>query len=246
MAWIKVYDVTGDPKYLSAAEDIYADLLTGFGTPCGGQWWTKKRAQVNSINNELFLAVAASLANRVHEKQSYYQDHASKQAYFLHNANLLNSNNTIVDGLTLNCFPEGDVFTYNQGVILGAYVEMHTLTQDPAYIDRATVIAGGALRHLVDENGILTEMVDYPSDDHTACQFKGIFARNLAILHSTGASPDSAHYASFLRNNADSIWRTDRDYEGRLGSEWQGPVDNPSAASHSSALDCLVAAAQVS
>jgi len=38
MAWIKVYDVTQDAKYLDAAKDIFTDLLTGLGATCGGQW----------------------------------------------------------------------------------------------------------------------------------------------------------------------------------------------------------------
>ena len=43
LAWIKVYDLTGEPQYLDAASDLFDDMVTGWDTPCGGIWWDKKR-----------------------------------------------------------------------------------------------------------------------------------------------------------------------------------------------------------
>lgn len=42
LAWIRVYDATGEPQYLDAAADIFEDMKGGWSTPCGGGiWWDK-------------------------------------------------------------------------------------------------------------------------------------------------------------------------------------------------------------
>jgi hypothetical protein len=40
LAWIQVYDVTGDTKYLDTASSIFEDAKAAWGTtPCGGGIW---------------------------------------------------------------------------------------------------------------------------------------------------------------------------------------------------------------
>jgi predicted alpha-1,6-mannanase (GH76 family) len=40
LAWIKVYDVTGETKYLDTAATIFEDAKSAWGTsPCGGLWY---------------------------------------------------------------------------------------------------------------------------------------------------------------------------------------------------------------
>jgi uncharacterized protein YyaL (SSP411 family) len=42
LAWIKVFDVTGDTQYLDTASTIFEDAKNAWGqTPCGGLWWDK-------------------------------------------------------------------------------------------------------------------------------------------------------------------------------------------------------------
>ncbi|KAK0796945.1 hypothetical protein LTR59_004747 [Friedmanniomyces endolithicus] len=225
MAFIKVYDVTGSKAYLSAAEDIFEDLRTGLNATCGGQWWNKDPAHVNSINNELFID-------------------AEKQANWFLNAGLLTKNNTFHDGLHLaTCTAEGPIFSYNQGVILGALVELSKLTGNSSWLDHAAKTANATIRRLVDHNGIFTETGEYPTHGTTVGQFKGVFARNLAYLQSVRGDES---YVALLTKSADSIWEHDRDENGFLGPDWQGPIYGISAAAQGSALDCLIAAAAVS
>jgi predicted alpha-1,6-mannanase (GH76 family) len=244
MAWIRVFDLTGNATYLGASQDIFEDMQNGEGATCGGHWWSTNRTENESIANTLYLAVSASLANRVPDQQRMYEDITTSQYSWFIGSGLMSSDNTINDGLNLtNCKPGDIVWTYNQGAMIGALIEMNRLAQNESYLDTADRIAHGAMDHLTID-GILTEH-GYPKPlDNVSAQFKGVFVRNLAYLHSM--APD-AEYMSFLQTNADAIWQNARGYDGQIGGNWQGPFDDyVSATSQSSALDCLVAAAAVS
>ncbi|KAF2771301.1 Six-hairpin glycosidase [Teratosphaeria nubilosa] len=244
LAWIDAYDVLGGSQYLQAAEDIFQDLIGGLNGNCGGQWWDRAHTAVNSINNELFTAVAASLGNRINGGPTDYRSYAVSQVEWLLSQNLRNSDGIFQDGLDIDtCSPEGSTWSYNQGVIIGALVELNKLTGNNSYLSTATSIANSALEHMVDANGILTDWADYPSSDDTAAQFKGVFVRNLAKLQTVA---NNNAYVDFLTKNANFIWEHNINPQGQLGADWQGPAKYISAPSHSSAMDCLVAAAMVS
>jgi predicted alpha-1,6-mannanase (GH76 family) len=245
LAWIEAYDVFQDSQYLSAAETIFEDLTTGLNATCGGQWWSKAKQNVNSINNELFIAVAASLANRVQNTNVDYKQYALDQYDWLMSAGLQDSDGLFQDGLTLStCACEGAVWTYNQGVILGALVEMQKMTGNNSYLTQATSIADAVIdSSYLTQNGILNEGNESLNEDQTSAQFKGVFVRNLGKLQ---YAQSNQKYVDFLTKNADSIWNNDQASDQTLGATWQGPVNSVSAASQSSALDCLVAAGQAS
>jgi hypothetical protein len=58
------------------------------------------------------------------------------------------------------------------------------------------------------------------------------------------AFPD-AQYASFIDANGHSIWDNDRGSDYQFGLVWSGPFDVANAATQSSALDALIAAATI-
>lgn len=245
MGWIKAYDVTKDAKYLIAAQDIFEDMLTGQGANCGGIWWSKDHDSNSAISNQLFLAVAASLANRVQNEARKYREVAQKQVDWLLYSGMLNENNTFNDGLeTSNCKLTGPVYSYNQGVILGGLVEMRKLTGDDDYLQQAQNIAMGAIKQLaIPNHGILTD-IGYPEAvDATGAQFKGILVRNLMQLQAVSGREE---FVTFIRHNADTLWMSNRQNDGQFGALWQGPIKSLSAAAQTSALDCLLAAAAVS
>lgn len=243
MGWIKVFDITGNATYLNAAESIFADIEKGDDATCGGHWWSKDDDANTAIGNELYLAVAASLANRVSDQKDYYQNIATAELEWFLNSGMMNSNNTFNDGLNITtCEQIGPVWTYNQGVILGALAELYKATSNDSYLSTASAIAHGAIDQL-SINGILTEHGGVGPLDFTSSQFKGVFVRNLGYLQAVAADDT---YVTFLQANADSIWNQDREDGGQIGPAWQGPYFDATAASQSAALDCLVAAAAVS
>lgn len=177
LGWIRVYDVTGDATYLAMAESIFADMQGGVNGTCGGgTWWSKERAYKNAIANELYLAVAASLANRVSDSGAYLPI-AEGQWEWFYNSGMINSQNLINDGLTINddgtCSNNGEtVWTYNQGVILGGLVELYKANGNDSLLKEASAIAEAAIDAL-SVDGILHESCENDECGLDGPQFKG-------------------------------------------------------------------------
>jgi predicted alpha-1,6-mannanase (GH76 family) len=243
LAWIQAYDVTGTTGYLNTAIDIFTDMKNGSTTPChGGIWWDKKKTYVNAIANELYLSVAAHLANRVpfYSKASYLSIAEAQWSWF-QASGMINSKSLINDGLTSACKNNnGTVWSYNQGVILGALVELNKASPNPTLLTTATSIAKAAIESLSDSNGVLHDPCE-PNCGGDGTQFKGVFMRNLQILQA--AAPYEG-FLSFIATNAASIWSKDRNSRNQLSVNWAGSfVGSANASTQSSALDALVAAA---
>ena len=242
LAWIGAYDLTGDPKYLSMAETIFTAMTTGWDNTCGGgTWWSTKRSYKNAITNELFLSVAAKLANRTTGATSAgYLSWAQKEWAWFKASGMINSANLINDGLNSTCANNhGITWSYNQGVVLGGLVELSQATGDRTLITQAQTIASAVL---APTSGMLTSdgvLVDHGVNGGDAPQFKGIFLRNVMALY---AAAPSAQLKSFVDTNADSIWNHDN-VAFQFGALWQGPVDSADATRQTSALDALIAAA---
>ncbi|GAQ38481.1 hypothetical protein ABZX51_011004 [Aspergillus tubingensis] len=243
LAWIQAYDLTQDRRYLDTAVNIFSDMAAGWDTTCGGIWWDKSHTGNNAIENELFLSVAAHLGRRNTDNASYYLDWALKEWDWFENSGLINSQNTINDGLDLTSCQNnnGTVWSYNQGVILGGLVELSQLVSNTSYIATAQRIADAAIQTLSDANGVLKESCD-PNCTGDAPQFKGILMRNLQMLYQ--ASPEDG-VKQFLQQNANSIWQNDRGDGNQLGPVWSGPFTAADASTQSSACEALVAAAAI-
>ncbi|KAL1888784.1 hypothetical protein Sste5346_009338 [Sporothrix stenoceras] len=262
LAWIRAFDVTGTASYLSMAESIFADMQTGAQpASCGGGiWWSKDRTYKNAIANELYLAVAASLANRATsaaDKASYLATAVAQWNWFK-GSGMINSKGTINDGLTINsdgtCVNNGQtVWSYNQGVVLGGLVELHRANADPTLIPAAAAIANAAIDTL-STGGILHESCEANGGNcgGDGPTFKGVFLRNLHYLQQESTLDASTARAlkAYILQNADSIWATDRvNGSNQLGLVWSGPPTaggSPTAATHGAAMDCLVGAVAAS
>jgi len=199
-------DRTGNRAYLSMAETIFANIATEWdNTTCGGGvWWEKPNNYKNAIANELFLSVAASLANHTTGSTSAsYLAWAQKEWEWFKASGMINSRNLINDGLTSKnpaaCTNNGqNTWSYNQGVILGRLVELYKADKDSTLLPQAAAIANAAIAHLT-VNGIL---VDSSVSGNDAPQFNGVFTRNLMALYSVAPSPA---YKTFVDANANSI-----------------------------------------
>lgn len=247
LAWIASYDLTNDSRYLSMAQSIFADMTRGWDSTCGGGiWWSKDRQYKNAIANELFFSVAAHLASRAPAPPNSpsYRLWADREWQWFQGSGMINARHLINDGLAIDpatstCRNNGNtVWTYNQGVILGALDEWSVTVNDPSLVTAAQQIADAALIHLTDGYGILHESCE-PKCGNDGVQFKGVFMRNLGVLNAAVHKP---FYSTSIQINANSIWSADQAPGNQFGVVWSGPPSSLGAGTQSSALDTLVAA----
>ena len=247
LAWIDAYDLTSQPQYLAMARSIFTDMSGGWDDTCGGGiWWSKDRNYKNAIANELFFSVAASLARRgTDAERAQASEWTAKEWAWFRASGMIKNDHLVNDGLIIDkadgtCRNNGrTVWTYNQGVVLGALTEWSRASHDPNMLMDARILADAGLAHLADDASILHDPCE-PQCGADANQFKGIFMRNLRQLNQQVQEP---RYRAFFARNAASIWETDRTPGNELGVVWTGPVAQINAGTHSSALDTIVAAA---
>ena len=247
LAWIDAYDLTAQSQYLAMARSIFTDMAGAWDSTCGGGiWWSKDRNYKNAIANELFFAVSASLARRgADAERAIAAGWATKEWAWFQASGMINNDHLVNDGLIIDktdntCRNNGrTVWTYNQGVVLGALTEWSRATHDPNLLTEARILADAGISHLADDAGILHDPCE-PQCGADANQFKGIFMRNLRQLNQQVQEP---RYRAFSARNAASIWDSDRTSADEFGVVWTGPVAQVNAGTQSSALDALVAAA---
>jgi predicted alpha-1,6-mannanase (GH76 family) len=242
LAWVDAYDLTGKAKYLEMAASIFDDMSGGWDNTCGGGiWWSKERHYKNAIANELFLDVAAHLANRTTDTQrkTKYLSWADMEWQWFANSSMIASDHQINDGLTSACQNnQKTVWSYNQGVILGGLAELSRQPDHKALLFPAQQIADAAILHLGDSRGILHDPCE-PKCSEDSTQFKGIFMRNLAILEQR---KHARRYRKFFAKNTKSLLTKATNPDASFGSVWSGPPAPADASTQSSALDALNAA----
>lgn len=237
LTWIKAYDLTGDSRYLEQAKSIFWDMTRGWDNVCGGGlYWHKRELNYkNAITNSLFLSVAAKLSLRS-PTDPRYRDWATRSWQWFNQTGMINAKNLVNDGLNSECRNNDQTtWTYNQGVLIGALVDLHRLTDDPTMLKQAEAIADAAIVDLA-PNGILREPCESKNDcGDDAPQFKGVMLRNLAELYAVSPKPT---YREFINRNAQSIWNN-RNATNQFGLSWSTAPDKTDAKRQSSAIDAL-------
>ncbi|PMD30071.1 glycoside hydrolase family 76 protein [Hyaloscypha variabilis F] len=255
LAWIKVYDVTGDVTYLNKAAEIYEDPKSVWNTtPCsGGIWWDFAKTAVNAIANELFFTASVKLANRIPSNSEYFPMAMEAYNWFIASG-MINSKDIINDGLNFQVSPcvnnGAEGWTYNQGVILSGLAELTWSTGDPKYNDLANTLATASMAHYANNSALILHEPCEPNCDSDLSQFKGIYGRNIQFLVNRAdilPADLKSHFIEFLQNNANDIWANDKGVNNQLGLVWSGEANVVATVeTQSSALDAIVGAAAVS
>jgi predicted alpha-1,6-mannanase (GH76 family) len=246
--WVTAYDLTGDQKYLDMAGTI-ADFMHGFWDPstCGGGiWWNEERTYKNAVTNGQWVRLTAELHNRIPGDTAWLERSREAWDWYV-GSGMINAEGLVNDGLTDDCASNNDtVWSYNQGLAIGAPLELWRATGDPELLAAAQRLADAALEsdELVTD-GVLTESCDplgRTCDDNQK-QFKGIFMRYFTELADTTGS---SRYAEFVDRQAETIWANDRDSSERLGLRWTGASTEASPnvfdwRTQASALSALIA-----
>ncbi|KAK3379423.1 glycoside hydrolase family 76 protein [Lasiosphaeria ovina] len=246
LAMIRMFDITKDQQYLNMSILDEAYMYSYWtNTNCGGGMYVDIRAETykNAIANELYMKLAASLHNRIPGDTEYLAKAETAYNWFMASG-MINGDNLINDGLAENgagvCYNNAlPIWTYNQGVILGASVELYIATQNQSYVVEARKIADAVLSSgAMTRDGVLTEPCEAADTCNNDQQiFKGIFAYNLAELNSVlSDSP----YTAYLAQNAETAWSNDRNSKDLYDVSWAGPFRNSTIAKQASAVGLLV------
>ncbi|APX32035.1 glycoside hydrolase family 76 [Brachybacterium sp. P6-10-X1] len=248
LTWITTYDLTGDQKYLDMAVTI-GEFMKDFWDPstCGGGiWWNEERTYKNAVTNGQWIRLTAELHNRIPGDTAWLESSQVAWDWYLASG-MINEEGLLNDGLTDACENNGDhVYTYNQGLAIGAALELWRATEDPDLLEKARYFADSALAEgALFSDGILTEWTDVlgetTNDNHK--QFKGIFLRYLMDLADT---TDDVRYRDVVATQAATIWEQDRTIDDRLGVRWAGASTEASPnvfdwRTQASALSALIA-----
>jgi predicted alpha-1,6-mannanase (GH76 family) len=160
----------------------------------GGVYWTPRNGNRNTVST----ANAALVGLRL-----YALDRNPALVYWARrmldwlNACLLGADGLYADHVDSTGTVRGSEWSYNQGTVLGAYLELYETTHDPAALARAEAIADAALAHFA-PRWLVTEPPE----------FAAIFFRRLLELAAVDKRQSYVAAAEAYGTNA---WNTVRD-----------------------------------
>lgn len=218
MAWlglssIRAYQNTKDNKYLDAAKVLWQDILTGINNNDGRSLsWSKPTPLFkNTPANGPAIIMGLRLFNLTNDKA--YRDTAVMFYNWLLPTLINPANGISWDGIKSGEL-ERAIYTYNQGLFIGASVEMFKLTADKQYLAHAIKTARGSVNSSVlSPNGILR-----PEGQGDGGLFKGIFVRYFVELIKLKeiAKEDKIFLLNYLIKNAETLYSSGIDYHSLL------------------------------
>ena len=199
LASLRAHELTGDQEYLDVAELLWSDIKGGLSD--GAFSWNKDCSP--GCKNTIANTPAIILGARLHGWRSNPQDFQTVQSvYAFVKARLVDpTTGAVWDGLDpFSGVVDKRVFSYNQGMFIGAGLELYKLTRNAAYLDDAMRTAS----HTLDRqspNGMIFASETGGKDGGL---FKGILVRYLALLAREGDIPAATRvrYVNAIKQNA--------------------------------------------
>ena len=184
LSFARIFELFGLQEFLQSAKDILNwSWKTGWdssGTCKGGMWFDNNFNAKQTITNVQMYHLAAKLY-RLTNDTTFKRKYEMIENYIFTN-NLINSSTYLLsDGIDLSsCHPSDSVgYTYETGIMIGAFSEMFKITQNESYLNLADKMTTAAIKYNSNSNGIFTEKNCDPNCNDDAKMFKGVFVRNL-------------------------------------------------------------------
>ncbi|MCW1734355.1 glycoside hydrolase family 76 protein [Anaerorudis cellulosivorans] len=222
LAMLRAYQTTGDEKFKTAALEVWEDIKTGWNENAGGgiAWKKDQPYSKNACSN----GPASILASRLYQLFGNESDKEwALKIYEWEKETLFNpANGAVYDHIDSRTgyIQKKWIFTYNQGTFLGAALELYKITGEKDYLNDAMKAADYTLTNLIDSNdGLLKD-----EGNGDGGLFKGIFVRYFTqlILNPDISSVDRTRYVTFLKFNAETLWRYGTDKQRLLfGTYWK-------------------------
>jgi len=230
LACLRAHVATGDAAFLDAASLLWTDIqgawnLTGAN---GGLAWRKTQTDYKNTPANAPAVILAARLYRLNKKAADLE--WAKRIYTWLRATLVDASSGLVwDGINREGNGQIDKhwkFTYNQGIFIGAALELYKITGDQTYLNDAIRTADYAISNFT-VNGIFR-----PEGQGDAGLFKGILVRYLALLAEEPTLPKNKRqaYVQSLRLNAETLYNHGiRRPALRIGPNWsQAPVEGTS------------------
>ena len=230
MAWmgialIRAYVLTGTRKYLDTSILLWHDISTGWNeTNGGGIAWNKNMLTYKNTPSNATTAILSFRLYTITGEKKYF-DLGEKIMLWLQSTLIDESSGMVWDGIGrtgAGIIDYNWLFTYNQGIYIGACVEFYPISDDELWRERAIKTADNALLAF---NGNLNILKDEGSGDGGL--FKGILIRYLKSLYDQAyldqAKKDT--YKEYLRKNADVLWKYGKSssYPYLFNHDWTAP-----------------------
>ncbi len=243
LAQLRLYDATGEQTYQEQTLTLWEDIKTAWNdSMSGGMAWKKDQLD---YKNTPANAPAAILAFRLYQRFHREEDLKWGEKILKWNMeNLMDQETGFVwDGLNRQGDKKIDYdwkFTYNQGVVIGALVELYKINHSPICLEQAVKTAMVTKELLADTNkGILP----YEGIDDCGL-FKGILVRYLYELYLV--YPELEEIKDMILLNARCVVENSINENGLIGGDWMaketGYVD---LAQHLSGIMLLETAAKL-
>lgn len=204
LACLRAFQATGDNVYKDITAILWTDIKNGWSTELGGGiWWRKDNPSKNTPSN----MPAAILAARLYKVFNNADDLEWAKKIYAWQRSVLYEPATgwVYD----NIDKAGNKnlswkFTYNQGVFLGAALELYKITGTASYKTDAIM----ACDYAVNSGQLTNNSVLKDEGGGDGGLFKGVFVRYFTKLITDGELPADKKnsYISFMVKNAQSLW----------------------------------------
>lgn len=205
IAYLDAYKRNKNLNYLNKSKEIYRWLLTGYDEKLGGgiYWQEDKKSSKNTCSNGPNILISLQLYKITKEKK--YLDTAIL-IYHWTNKMLRSPEGIFYDAISVsNSKVDSATYTYNTGTMLQSNVLLYQITQDEKYLKEAKLIATNAEKHFYKKNKL---------GNHY--WFNVVLLRGYIELFK---EERDAKRLTFLINEAERVWREERDGNDLLGKQ---------------------------
>lgn len=229
LAILRLHHATGEDRYRDDALAIWDHVIAEGWNDAGGAslaWRKQQLAYKNTPANGPLVILSLRLERDVPDEVAAGREfrwYATTALSWLEDT-LVGPDGFVEDGINREGDGRVDTqwrFTYNQGLYIGAVVELSRSTGDRAVLDRAVRTARAAIGELSDGSVFRDE-----GEGGDEGLFKGVFYRYLGELVDALGEPDRAEFDAFVRYGTDRLWETAFDGEWlRPANDWSERSD---------------------